>query len=272
MNPRLRNAAARLVPVSSKPVLLKMYFGWRLWWKPTIANFGLRVVCPCCGGRFSRFRSVTGEDGAVNQRCPRCTCSERHRLLWLFLKHRTRLFDERHAVLHFAPENILHWNLSRLEHVQYVTTDLLSMGTTVQADITAIPFAPHSFDAVICSHVLEHVPDDRRGMEEILRVLRPGGWAILQVPFDRDRADTFEDPSVTSPEERRRVFGQSDHVRIYGRDYVRRLRAAGFDVTVSDYAATLPPATIRRYGLLAEEEIFFCRKPAGAAAALVPVA
>ncbi len=113
---------------------------------------------------------------------------------------------------------------------------------------------------MVCNHVLEHVSDDRKAMREFFRILRPGGWALLQSPVDHRRPDTFEDPTVTDPRERKRVFGQYDHVRIYGRDYVRRLEETGFSVTLDTFVRELPESEVRRLGLDRDEEIYFCRK------------
>jgi ubiquinone/menaquinone biosynthesis C-methylase UbiE len=128
-------------------------------------------------------------------------------------------------------------------------------------DITNIDYPDDSFDVVLCNHVLVYVEDDMRAMREIFRVLRSGGWALLQVPIDVDRERTFEDASVTDSRERHRVFGQYDHVRVYGRDYVPRLEQAGFDVSVDDFVTTLPASTIARNGLDTSEIVYLARKP-----------
>ncbi|MBK7751686.1 MAG: methyltransferase domain-containing protein [Flavobacteriales bacterium] len=144
--------------------------------------------------------------------------------------------------------------LRKAPGVTYIAGDKQAPGysypqDTIDLDITALDFPDDHFDLIICSHVLEHVPEDRTAMRELCRVLRPGGTAILLVPMS-DRPTTDEDPSVTDPQERFRRFGQTDHVRLYGRDYMDRLREAGFIVTVDDMAAQLPPADVFRYGLL----------------------
>jgi SAM-dependent methyltransferase len=127
-------------------------------------------------------------------------------------------------------------------------------------DLTDVPHPDDSFDAILCSHVLEHVPDDRRAMRELRRILRPGGWAIVQVPIDYTRAGTHEDPAIESPEDREREYWQSDHLRLYGNDFPDRLREAGFDVTVDSYLRDLPEPEINRYGLISLEDIYVCRK------------
>ena len=130
----------------------------------------------------------------------------------------------------------------------------------IKADITRIPFADATFDVVLCNHVLEHVMDDGQAMHEVFRVLRPGGWAILQVPIDLQRARTFEDARSVSPEDRERWFLQKGHVRIYGRDYTDRLEAAGFDVRVEFYAKDLPRDLRERYGLRRKRPVYLCTK------------
>ena len=131
----------------------------------------------------------------------------------------------------------------------------------VHMDITDIRFPDESFDVIYASHVLEHVDDDRRAIRELHRVLRTGGWAVLPVPIHGK--ETREDPSVTDPEERQRLFGQSDHVRKYGRDgeYERRLRGSGFDVTVEGFVRELGPESVRRYRLDPADDIYVCTKP-----------
>ena len=137
-------------------------------------------------------------------------------------------------------------------------------------DISDIQYPDNTFDVVYCSHVLEHVPDDRRALREFWRVLKIGGWAILQVPITSDV--TFEDPTVTSPEERERLFGQHDHVRRYGPDYRNRLVDVGFSVTVDSFVRELDERTVSRYGLMRSEDVYFCRKDVVQAPANVPSA
>ncbi|MEK7873336.1 MAG: methyltransferase domain-containing protein, partial [Chloroflexota bacterium] len=142
-------------------------------------------------------------------------------------------------VLDVAPLPVLQAKYVKLPNLDYLSVDIASPIAMVRMDITAIGCPRDQFDCILCYHVLEHVPDDRKALQELFRVLKPGGWAILQSPIDATRPKTFEDFSVTSPEERERVFGQSDHVRIYGLDYKDRLTSAGFIVRVDDYAKQL---------------------------------
>jgi SAM-dependent methyltransferase len=221
---------------------------------------GTRVMCPCCRWHFRRFLPAGVVVKRANASCPRCGSLERHRLLWLYLKNRTDLFDLNHRVLHFAPEPIFAKVFRTMSSLYYVTADLSSARAGIKTDIMAIACKDNSFDVVLCNHVLEHVLDDQKAMRELFRVLRPGGWAILQSPIDIQRAKTLEDPTITSPEDRERVFGQSNHLRLYGRDYKERLEKAGFRVNVDDYVRRLDGHTANKYGVK-HEEIYFCTKP-----------
>lgn len=217
------------------------------------------VTCPCCGSNLPKF-----VPGGVNLRpnamCPSCGSLERHRLMQLYFQNRTNLYSERLKVLHFAPEACLELSLDNNPNIDYVSADLYSPRAKQKIDITSIPYPDATFDVVLCSHVLEHIPDDRRAMRELRRVLKPEGWALLQVPIDRKRAVTFEDPSVTDPAERARLFGQHDHVRWYGQDYPARLRECGFDVRIDRFMGELTADEVRRFGLGNGEDMHFCRR------------
>lgn len=218
---------------------------------------GDAVECPCCGGRFRSFLpgGVRRREGV---RCPRCDSLERHRLLWLFLEQCTDLLTTPQRVLHVAPEPQIGHRLAALPHLEYVSADLDSPLAQERIDVTDIPYPDGHFKAVICCHVLEHVPDDRRAMRELRRVLAEDGWAILQTPVHVENAHTIEDPGITDPEERRRRFGQPDHVRIYGRDFTARLAEAGFRVHRDPFARRLGAETRRRHGLRRSERVLVC--------------
>ena len=216
---------------------------------------GKSVTCPCCGHQLRRFVSFSGRPTL----CPWCWSLPRHRLLYFYLQSHTNLFRDTLTVLHFAPD-ALAWRLRASPQLIYVSADLEDPRAMKKIDITAIPFADQTIDAILCSHVLEHVPDDSKAMSELYRILKPGGWAILLVPINLDRATTFEDPSIVDPKERERLFGQYDHVRIYGRDYVTRLEQAGFTVRQDEYARTLDSSFIQQHGLNSNDTIFFCSR------------
>jgi hypothetical protein len=197
--------------------------------------FGTRRYCPVCGGYARYFLPATragtfGSNPRPDARCPFCYSLERHRLLWHYLRHMTDLLHRPDArLLHVAPERCLEPRLRERMGSGYVTGDL-NRPADIKLDVTDLQFSASTFDAIICSHVLEHVPDDRAGMSEFHRVLRPGGSAFIMVPVTVE--ETVEDPTLSDPAERERLFGQDDHVRRYGMDIVDRLDAAGFHVNV----------------------------------------
>ena len=196
-----------------------------------------------------------------NATCPGCGANDRHRHLWLYLLNRTNLFSDPLRVVHFAPEWPIEKRLRRCPNLDYTSADVVPGRAMVRMDIMDIPRPDKSFDVALCSHVLEHVPDDRKAISELFRILKPGGWATLMVPLDYDRARTFEDPSVVSPEERERLFWQADHVRLYGRDFKDRLEQAGFGVSIEWYRPEPAKDVVRRYSLKRHDAIYVCSRP-----------
>lgn len=215
------------------------------------------VQCPICAHSFSRFRDDWNRPNAI---CWRCGAHERHRLLWLYLERHPQLLAEPGSLLHFAPEWCLEHRLRRAAGLRYATADLDPAKGELQLDITRLALPDGSFAAILCSHVLEHVDDDRTAMRELFRVLAPGGWAIVMVPLDLGRATTYEDASIREPADRERAYGQWDHMRMYAADIVGRLGEAGFEVTRERFALELGPELAARYGCIVEDEIFLCRK------------
>jgi SAM-dependent methyltransferase len=216
------------------------------------------ITCPCCGTIANEFTTY-GLKPRPNAMCPTCGALERHRLMWLFFERRTNLLRQTRRILHIAPEAPIAAKLRTLSGAVYVSGDL-SSNAGMRLDITRLPFADGAFDVVLCSHVLEHIPDDGAAMKELRRVMSADGWGVLQVPIS-PRAHTFEDFSITDRRERERVFGQCDHVRVYGRDYGDRLRAAGFAVEVVPFGNELGAAARSAYALL-PEDIYLCRPAA----------
>ena len=159
-----------------------------------------------------------------------------------------------------APEPVFRKRFAEVIGDGYLTADLMEPDVMEQMDVTDIAHPDGSFDIICCSHVLEHVPNDRKAMREFYRVLKPGGWAILNVPITAE--ETFEDPSVTAPSERLRLFGQEDHVRRYGPDYVMRLREVGFQVRIFKPEDQLTTEEVRLFGLsnAAAGEVYYCTK------------
>lgn len=209
---------------------------------------------------FKKFLPYGYENQRENVLSPSTLSLERHRLLWLYLKNETGFFKKNLKVLHFAPEQAFYKRFRSLTNLDYTTTDLNSPLADVKADICDLPFQDNSFDFILCNHVLEHIPDDTRAMQELYRILSPGGTAILQIPQDLEREKTFEDNSITSRIERAKIFGQYDHVRIYGRDYFDKLRNIGFKVEEVDYSSKLTPSEVDRYRIAKGEIIPVCRK------------
>ncbi|MBN2493226.1 MAG: glycosyltransferase [Deltaproteobacteria bacterium] len=220
------------------------------------------VLCPCCNRRFESFLPTGATVQRSNARCPNCGSLERHRLLQLFLKEETNLYRDKLKMLHVAPEPVFEKIFKRSPKIDYLSADLCA-DAMVEMDITCIQMADNTFDVIICNHVLEHIQDDARAMAELYRVLKPGGWAIILVPFRENLERTYEDPSIVSPEDRTRHFGQHDHVRWYGRDYKDRLAGAGFEVKELAYARILGKKNIELHGLMKSEYIHYCTKPAG---------
>lgn len=242
-----------------RPLLIRLSYVVR----PIVAFFlrGKKYTDPIDEKSYRKFLPYGYEKIRENALAPGTLSLERHRLFWLYLKNETSFFStENLRVLHFAPEQAFLKRFRRLKNLNYTTTDLNSPIADVKADICNLPFEEHSFDFIICNHVLEHIADDTRAMEELYRVLAPGGIAIVQVPYDRKRKTTFEDDSITDRKERARIFGQYDHVRIYGMDYFKKLASVGFDVEGLDYTAKLSEEQIEKYRLPKGELVPVCRK------------
>lgn len=178
---------------------------------------------------------------------------ERHRLLWLYLQQETNFFKANFKLLHIAPEQAFYKRFKKMKNIEYVTADLYSPLADIKADITDLPFSDHTFDVVFCNHVLEHIQDDNKAMKELYRVLKPSGWGIFQIPLAQQRDKTFADDSITDPDERTRIFGQYDHVRIYGMDYFDKLKAVGFRVEAIDFTKNISSKEIKKYGLVSGE-------------------
>lgn len=218
---------------------------------------GSDVTCPICEARYRTFLPYGRLRPRPNALCPNCLSLERHRLIWVYLQDRSDFFLRNQKVLHIAPEACYIPRLEKLHGDGYITADIESPLAKVKMDIHAIPFPEDTFDVVLCNHVLEHVNNDIHAMSEIRRVLKPGGFAILQVPFFNPVGETtFEDNSITDHREREKVFGQSDHVRKYGHDYPQRISASGLEAVEDEYVNTLSEETRKRFGLVKGEIIY----------------
>jgi SAM-dependent methyltransferase len=224
--------------------------------RPFLAFFlkGNTFIDPIDGKGFKTFLPYGYGTQRNNVLSPSTLSLERHRLLWLYLKNETDFFNEAKKVLHFAPEQAFYKRFRKMTHLYYVTTDLNSPLADVKADISKLPFEDNSFDVILCNHVLEHIPNDTKAMQELFRVMKVGGMGIFQIPQDLSREKTFEDNSITDKKERAKIFGQYDHVRVYGRDYFDKLRSIGFKVEEVDYTSNFSEENIAKY-CLAKGEI-----------------
>ena len=242
-----------------RPLLIRLSYLAR----PFLVQFlkGDTYTDPIDGISFRKFLSYGYEIKRSNVLSPSTLSLERHRLLWLYLKNETNFFSAPLKVLHFAPEQAFYKRFRNLKHLDYTTTDLNSPLADIKADICKLPFQDNSYDVILCNHVLEHIPDDTKAMTELFRVMKPGGWGIFQIPQDLTRETTFEDDSITDPKQRAKIFGQYDHVRVYGRDYFDKLKQMGFEVSPVDYTATLSQTTIDKFRLAQGELIPLVKKP-----------
>ena len=243
-----------------RPILIRLSIVAR----PILALLlkGNTFTDPIDGKSFRMFLPYGYGTQRNNVLSPSTLSLERHRLLWLYLQNETDFFTakEKKNVLHFAPEQEFYKRFKKQKNIQYTTTDLFSPLADVKADICNLPFEDNQYDVLFCNHVLEHIPDDTKAMQELYRVLKPGGMAILQIPQDLNRVTTFSDDSITDEKERAAIFGQYDHVRVYGRDYFDKLRSIGFTVVEEDYTKKINPELVTKYCLAPGEIIPVCFK------------
>lgn len=243
-----------------RPILIRLSYVAR----PilAIALKGTTYTDPIDGKSYKIFLPYGYGKQRNNVLSPSTLSLERHRLLWLYLNDKTDFFSSKETkkVLHFAPEQAFYKLFRNQKNLDYTTTDLFSPLADVKADICELPFEDNRYDVILCNHVLEHIPDDTKAMQELFRILKPGGMAILQIPQDLSRATTFSDDSITDQKERAKIFGQYDHVRIYGRDYFNKLRSIGFTVVEEDYTHAIAPELVEKYCLAKGEIIPVCFK------------
>ena len=239
--------------------------------------YGNRVHCVLCGWRFRKFlptgilerefwKSADGREirklphvTICNAKCPKCGSSERQRLFYLYMKNKKDFDNVKNTkILEVGPDDFVTKALFEREGITYTSVDIERSNATQKMDLTNLNYPDDSFDNIFCYHVLEHISDDIKAMGELYRVLKPGGWGILQVPLWSDL--TFEDNNV-GPEEYELIYGHPQHVRRYGRDYLDRLESVGFKVDLDKYASSFTNDFLEKYGILKSEDIYLCTKP-----------
>lgn len=226
-----------------------------------IIYWGNKFTDPIDGRSYRKFLPY-GYGGRIrnNAMSPGTNSLERHRLLYLYLKISTNFFTKQLKVLHIAPEQCFHYRFKQLSNLEVTSGDIESPLADLHFDLHQIPLDENKFDVIFCNHVLEHVNNDITCLNELYRVMKPGGWGIFQVPFVNGIKKTIEDPSITDPEERERKFLQYDHVRLYGEDYPERLESVGFRVETVILGKTLEQRDVNRYGIPEVEPLFICHK------------
>ena len=243
-----------------RPLLIRLSYPFKM--VAPLLYKGNNVECPVCERSFSKFLSY-GSDVAhrENVLCPYDLTLERHRLMWLYLRDESNFFTaERLNVLHIAPEQCFHKKFKEQKNLNYLTGDLVSPIADLHFDLHSIPLENDRFDVVFCNHVMEHVDDAIQCMKELHRVMKPGGWGIMQVPQDFSRETTLEAPDITSPKDREKYYWQKDHVRLFGRDYPDWLRKAGFTVEEFRKESKYEEKLLLRYRLHKEEILYIVRK------------
>lgn len=256
----MKNLFKLILNTIPRPLLIRLSYVAR----PIIAFTlkGDKFTDPIDGKSFKSMLPYGYGTQRNNVLSPSTLSLERHRLLWLYLKNETDFFTStsKKKVLHFAPEQAFYKLFRNQKNLDYTTTDLLSPLADVKADICNLPFEDNTYDIILCNHVLEHIPDDTKAMQELYRVLKPGGMGIFQIPQDLSRAITFSDNTITDQKERAKIFGQYDHVRIYGLDYFDKLRSIGFKVIEKDYTKKISSELVEKYCLAKGEIIPVCYK------------
>lgn len=239
--------------------------------------YGHRYTCPFCKSNFRKLlpggadlpvineKQIVGAGRRDNCICPRCYSTDRDRLIYLYLVNFTKIFDEKNNMLHVAPSGSLKALLKSIPTLKYREGIKYHEGFYYSKDISIIDireldYGDNTYDVIFCNHVLEHIPEDMKAMKELYRVLKPNGWAILQVPISKLLKKTYEDLSITSEKEREKHFGQFDHVRIYGADYTERLKAAGFEVEDISPSRDWKIDKLEKYAINKDETLYIVHK------------
>lgn len=242
-----------LLNLIPRPWLISM----SIFFRPVIKWYfkGTRFTDPIDGSSYRKFLPYGYQKIRENALCPGTLSLERHRLLWLYLERETNFIDNAIKVLHVAPEQVFYQKFKTFSHWEYTTTDLHSPLAEIKADLCELPFQDNYYDLILCNHVLEHIPEDQKAMQEMYRVLKQGGTLIAQVPLEENRTQTLEDNSITDKATRTEIFGQYDHVRIYGTDYYTRLESVGFDSHAIDFLKKLTSQEKQKFALPYSEKI-----------------
>ncbi len=234
-----------------RPLLIRLSYVFKFF-APVVLK-GDNVECPVCEKKFKRFLPYGyNEYQRENVLCPYDLTLERHRLMWVYLKTKSNFFTDNLKVMHIAPEQCFYKTFRSQKNLDYTTGDLESPLADIHFDLHNIPLEDNQYDVIFCNHVMEHVDNDIQCMQELLRIMKPGGWGIFQVPIDTTRDTTYEDPTITDPKEREKHFWQYDHVRLYG--------SAGFEVEEYDYTKELDEETYQRYRFQKGEMLYIVRK------------
>ena len=254
----MKKIAKFLLNAIPRPMLINL----SIFLRPLIVLFfkGSNFTDPIDGKSYRKFLPYGYGKQRPNALSPGTLSLERHRQMWLYLQNETNFFTHKLKVLHIAPEQEFVRKFKKMKNLDYTSADLFSPIVDVKADIVDLPFEDNSFDVIICNHVLEHIVDDRKAMSELYRVMKSGGWGIVQVPMKNSLEKTYEDFTITDPKERQKHFGQYDHVRWYGMDYFDRLKSVGFETEINFYSQKFSEAEIKRFGLNKNEILPVVRK------------
>jgi len=254
----MKRIASFLLNKIPRPILINL----SIFLRPLIYQFfkGNNFTDPIDGKSYRKFLPYGYGKQRENALSPGTLSLERHRQMWLYLQNETDFFTKNYKVLHIAPEQEFLRKFKKMKNLDYTSADLFSPIVDVKADILDLPFEDESFDVIFCNHVLEHIEDDRKAMSELYRVMKKGGWGILQVPMKNSLEKTYEDFTITDPKERQKHFGQYDHVRWYGMDYFDRLKSVGFDAEANFYSQKFSDADIKKFGLNKNEILPIVRK------------
>ena len=254
----MKSIFKKIINIIPRPLLITL----SIWARPILVWMyrGDNFTDPIDGKNYKSFLPYGYEKQRQNVLSPGTLSLERHRLMWLYLQNETDFLTSNLKVLHMAPEQSFYKRFRTMKNLNYITCDLDSPIADVKADIQDLPFEENSFDVIFCNHVLEHVDNDQKALSELFRVMKPGGWGILQVPIRYQQEKTFEDPTITDRKERIEKFGQYDHVRVYGMDYYEKLAAAGFEVEKVNLSEKLSDEEIKRFALEKNEILPVVRK------------